>query len=131
MKPRLDSATYRRLGALIRLLASPIDGEILAARNGMMRLLEASGSSFNDLGDYVVSRGRLEAIDAGHAAEQSDDDCREVIDILLAEHADLLDGWQLAFLDGISAQTFPFTPRQKAKLFELYRRVAISARKRA
>lgn len=45
----LDPAEVRRLGSSLALLASPIDGEVLAAVGAAKRILEKNGLGFGDL----------------------------------------------------------------------------------
>src|SRR4029450_3636928 len=59
----LPSAVTARLGNVIRRLSSDSDGEIIAAMNVILRLLQSCGGDIHALADHVENGGGLTEAD--------------------------------------------------------------------
>ena len=120
-----------RLGKLIRLLASEQPGEVIAARDALVRHLAGMGHDLNSFGDMIEARGRsLVIATAANDSDDTDDDaiCRAMIDALLGDAiVRRLSAWERDFLAVISAQRI-ISRKQTIKLSEIF---AQSRRKRA
>ena len=136
-----------RLGQLVRLLASPIDGEALAAARALDRTLQRAGGTLHDLAE-IIERGpetRVVYRDREIVVEKPFKPARKRksrsppapwqvlnpdqqllwLDKLLA--CDRLNRWETGFVSSLRAQLVNFpdrqtTPRQRATVDEILAR---------
>lgn len=115
-RPDVDPDLARRLAAVAGRLASPHDGEKLAAVAALQRLLERRGLRLGEL---------LEGLAADRPPRDRD---REMLEAVLAE-ADRLDTWKRRFAESLRPWVGSFTPKQRAKLLEIAASLSFEVRR--
>lgn len=123
----LDPTDARRLRASLAMLASPSDGEKLAAVAAAQRLLDKAGMAFSDL---VPAPSAAKANPPKSSAWES---CPPKPARVLREHQRValrMSGhplrwstWEQDFLDSIAAWSAPLSARQQAQLDVLISKV--------
>jgi hypothetical protein len=112
----LDAETRRRLGLIVARLASPHDGERLAALEAADRVLASHGLGLREL--------LAGALERGDRPLPRDAEARELLRRLL-EREHQLDDWSRRFVRG-AASFKRLSERQLAKLAEIAQRAGLA-----
>ena len=122
MTAALAAMPLPQIAKLVRVLASDRDGEVVAAARAMGRVLQAHGHDLNDLAD-AIQHGF--ANDTGRSADAPMPRApQEMVRELLTRWGDDLDGWERTFCHSIARQYRPLSPKQRAKVVEIFEKVS-------
>jgi hypothetical protein len=119
------------LAKLIRLLASDVDGEVLAAVRAMGRALKASGCDFHDLANLVEAPATAPSGSAGggfrdHFADETELPWRRIVDAC-TDQPGRFTAKERQFLQTMQRWRGTPTPKQRDWLIALFERVREAA----
>jgi len=110
-----------RLAALIRLLGSPHDGEVLAAATALRRTLAAEGSDLHDLASELTRQVSTPASVPAGGVRVDEWNWRAIVR-WLQRHPAGLTRWEQSFVTSL-ARFRSLSPKQRASLSEIVAKV--------
>ncbi len=119
----LTAADRRRLIGALNLLNSSLDGEVLGAAHGALRVLRAAGVSW----DMIIAPAGPQPSREPHDDDAHDGDWRELAATLLRRCGGAFNDFERAFLRDIGGFTHP-SEKQRALLARLAERARQGAR---